>query len=214
LGLSRQYPLDVGARSPQQHQTCKFLSYDICFYHANIPSTYTLHVDVDRFLICPIQTRIEEVMVILTLVLSGATTRSLLLQNVVHKQRPTQMVISLIEVMLRIIKSRCHKLCIAYGLTFVIPRLYGWKAFPMPKALTHTMITWALTSTSLIILDIIPGFLYAHDIMRTPHGKVCNTHPHQMESMPSSFIFVVGTPILKVPSLMVWRCVYLWAGPL
>ena len=41
---------------------------------------------------------------------------------------------------------------------------------------------------------------YAHGVAGTPQGEVYDTHPHQMESMPSSTIFVVGTPILKSPS--------------
>jgi hypothetical protein len=34
----------------------------------------------------------------------------------------------------------------------------------------------------------------------TPNGAVCDIHPHQMKSMPSSTIFVINTPILKVQS--------------
>src|SRR6202048_4534206 len=40
----------------------------------------------------------------------------------------------------------------------------------------------------------------AHGVAGTPHGEVRDTHPHQMESMPSSTIVIVGTPILKLPS--------------
>ena len=53
----------------------------------------------------------------------------------------------------------------------------------------------------------------AHGVSGTPHGEVRDTHPHQTESMPSSTILVVGTPILKLPSSMVRHCVYLRARP-
>ena len=38
----------------------------------------------------------------------------------------------------------------------------------------------------------------AHGVLGTPHGEVCDTHPHQMEWMPSLIMLVVGTPILKL----------------
>ena len=44
-------------------------------------------------------------------------------------------------------RSPCHNLCIAHGLTLVTSNLNGWEAFPMPRALTHTKITWALSPT-------------------------------------------------------------------
>src|ERR1700738_4022088 len=53
----------------------------------------------------------------------------------------------------------------------------------------------------------------AHGVSGTPYGEVHNTPPHQTESMPSSTILVVGTPILKLPSSMVRHCVYLRARP-
>ena len=53
----------------------------------------------------------------------------------------------------------------------------------------------------------------AHGVSGTPHGEVRDTHPHQTESMPSSTILVVGTPIFKLPSSMVWHCVYLRVRP-
>jgi hypothetical protein len=53
----------------------------------------------------------------------------------------------------------------------------------------------------------------AHGVSDIPFGEVRDTHPHQMESMPSSTILVVGTPIRKLPSSMVRHCVYLRAQP-
>jgi len=53
----------------------------------------------------------------------------------------------------------------------------------------------------------------AHGVLGTPHGEVRDTHPHQTESMPSSTILVVGTPIRELPSSMVRHCVYLRARP-
>ena len=53
----------------------------------------------------------------------------------------------------------------------------------------------------------------AHGLSGTLYGEVCDTHPYQMELMPSSTILVVGPPILKLPSSMVQHCVHLRARP-
>jgi hypothetical protein len=53
----------------------------------------------------------------------------------------------------------------------------------------------------------------AHGVSSIPYGEVRNTHPHQTESMPSSTILIVGTPIGELPSSMVRHCVYLRARP-
>ena len=62
-----------------------------------------------------------------------------------------------IEVFLSILESACHKLCIAHGLTLVTPSLCGWEAFPMPKARTHTRITWALSTTAPQVMGVTLG---------------------------------------------------------
>jgi hypothetical protein len=53
----------------------------------------------------------------------------------------------------------------------------------------------------------------AHDVLDIPLREVRDTHPHQTESMPSSTILVVGTPILELASSMVRHCVNLRARP-
>jgi hypothetical protein len=53
----------------------------------------------------------------------------------------------------------------------------------------------------------------AHGVLDIPYGEVHDTHAHQTESMPSSTIFVVGTPIHELPSSIVWHCVYLRVRP-
>jgi hypothetical protein len=55
------------------------------------------------------------------------------------------------------------------------------------------------------------GPFCAHGVLGIPFGEVCDTHPHQTESMSSSTIFVVGTPIHELPSSMVRHFVYLRA---
>jgi hypothetical protein len=59
----------------------------------------------------------------------------------------------------------------------------------------------------------LQGPFCAHDVSDIPFGEVSDTHFHQTESMPSSTILVVDTPILKLPSFMVQHCVYLTARP-
>ena len=54
----------------------------------------------------------------------------------------------------------------------------------------------------------------AHGVAGTPQGEVRDTHPHQMESMSSSTILVVGTPILKLPSSLGVALCFLRARPL
>ena len=42
------------------------------------------------------------------------------------------------------------------------------------------------------------GLSCTHGVAGTPHKAVRDTHPHQMESMSTLTILVVGTPILKL----------------
>jgi hypothetical protein len=83
----------------------------------------------------------------------------------------------------------------------------------MPGALTHTRITWAFSPSPPQVSGVTPGspmcpWCFGHPLWRgTRHP------PHHTESMPSSTILVVGTPILELPSSMVRHCVYLRAQP-
>src|ERR1700738_3418976 len=118
-----------------------------------------------------------------------------------------------IEVILSILELPRHELRIADGLTLMPPSLRGWEAFPTPGALTHTRITWALSPTVPRVPGVTPGsplcpWCFGHSSWRGARHS-----PHQTESMPSSTILVVGTPILKLPSSMVRHCVYLRARP-
>ena len=65
-----------------------------------------------------------------------------------------------------------HKLLIAHGLTLVIVSLHGWEVFPMPRALTHTRITWALSPMGPEIWVSLWGPPCAHGVAGTPHGEV------------------------------------------
>src|ERR1700684_2358096 len=84
------------------------------------------------------------------------------------------------------------------------PSLRGWEAFPTPGA---------LTPPAPQVPGVTPGSPLCPWCFGHPFGEVRDTHPHQTESMPSSTILVVGTPILELPSSMVPHCVYLRARP-
>jgi hypothetical protein len=114
---------------------------------------------------------------------------------------------------LSILEWARHELRIAHGLTLMTPSLRGWEAFPTPGALTHTRITWALSPPAPQVPGVTPGSPLCPWCFGHPFGEVRDTHPHQTESMPSSTILVVGTPILELPSSMVRHCVYLRARP-
>ena len=59
-------------------------------------------------------------------------------------------------------------------------------------------------------LGVIMKSPCTHGVADTPHREVCDTYLHQMESIASLIIFVVGIPILKLPySLDVALCI-LW----
>ena len=111
-----------------------------------------LHVDADGLLTCPIWANIEEFMHVQTLPVPGANPQPLLYQGAVLGQRPTQITITPslhlgLRCFMSILESTRHKLRIADGLTLVHPGLCGWEVFPMPRALTHTRIIWALSPT-------------------------------------------------------------------
>ena len=82
----------------------------------------------------------------------------------------------------------------------MISNLYGWELFSTPQAFIYIRITWAIPPMAPQFLGVILGSLYAHDVARIFHGKVRNNHPHQVEPVPSSTIFVIDTPILRLPS--------------
>lgn len=46
----------------------------------------------------------------------------------------------------------------------------------MPKALTHTSITWAFSPTVAQVLGVTPGPPCAQGVSGTPHGEVGNTN--------------------------------------
>ena len=61
-----------------------------------------------------------------------------------------------------------HELRIAHGLTLMTPSLHGWEAFPTPRALTHTRITWALSPSAPQVPGVTP---------RSPLCLWCFGHP-------------------------------------
>ena len=79
------------------------------------------------------------------------------------------------EVFLSIPEFRRHKLLIAHGLTLVTPGFRGWEAFPMPRALTHTKITWTLSSMAPQVPGVTLGSPYDYGISGTPHREVCDS---------------------------------------
>ena len=113
-----------------------------------------------------------------------------------------------------ILESPHHELRKADGLNLVPPCLCRWEAFSTPRALAHITITWALSEQRHKCQVSFPGPPCAHGVLSTSHGEVCDTHPYETESMPSSTILVVDTLIFKLPSSMVRHYVYLRARPL
>ena len=115
-----------------------------------------------RHLTYPIQENIEEIMYVQTSAVPGATPRPPQFQGAVLEQRPTphchiSKLTPPIEVFLIIFGSSHHELRIIHGFTRMTRSLHGWEAFPTPRALTHTKITWALLSKALQVPDITPG---------------------------------------------------------
>jgi hypothetical protein len=114
---------------------------------------------------------------------------------------------------LSILESSRHELCIVHGFTLMTPSLHGWKVFPMPGALIHMRITWPSHHRRRKSQVSLRGSFCAHGVLGIPYEEVCNIHSHQTESMPSSTIFLIGTPILELPFSMARHCVYLRARP-
>ena len=67
-----------------------------------------------------------------------------------------------------------------------------WKTFSTLEALTYIRITLAFGPMVPQVLGVTTGSRCAHGVAGIIHGKVRNTHPHQMKSMPTSTILVVG----------------------
>jgi hypothetical protein len=58
---------------------------------------------------------------------------------------------------LSILESSCHELRITHGLTLMTPSPRGWEAFPTPRILTHTRITWAFSPPAPQVPGVTPG---------------------------------------------------------
>ena len=76
-----------------------------------------------------------------------------------------------IEVLLSILEFKRHKLHIGDGLVLVPLSLHGWEAFPTPRALTHTTITWTLSLTRPQVFGVTPGsplcpWYFGHSLWR------------------------------------------------
>ena len=55
------------------------------------------------------------------------------------------------------------------------PSLRGWEAFPMPGALTHTRITWALSPPAPQVPGVTPGSPLCPWCFGHPFGEVRDT---------------------------------------
>jgi hypothetical protein len=60
-------------------------------------------------------------------------------------------------VFLSILESSRHELRIVHGLTLMTPSPRGWEAFPTPRALTHTRITWTFSPPAPQVPGVAPG---------------------------------------------------------
>ena len=117
-----------------------------------------------------------------------------------------------VEVFLNILESLTHELRIAHGLTLVTPSLRAWEALSTPRALTLRSLgpSHQRHHKSQVSLWGPPCAL---GVLGSPYGEVCDTHLQQTESMPSSTILVVSTPMLKLPSSAVRHCINLGGNP-
>ena len=76
-----------------------------------------------------------------------------------------------------ILESSCYELRIADGLILMHSSLRGWEAFPTPRALTHTRITWVLSPKALQVPGVTRGSPCAHGGLGTSHREVRDTSP-------------------------------------
>jgi hypothetical protein len=125
---------------------------DLWYSHATTPSSSTLHVNADGLLACPIWASIEDY-ACSNLGSPGSHSQATDVPGFCPGTSPHSIchiseLTPPIKVFLSILKHARHKLCRAYGFTLVTPNLFGWEAFPTPRALTHTRITWVLSPTA------------------------------------------------------------------
>lgn len=109
-----------------------------------------------------------------SLVAFGRTLRKLCnycIRALFRNNTPLKLILP-IEMFLSILEFSRHKLRIAHGLTLVSPSLCGWETFPMPRALTHTRITWAPSLTVPHSRVSLRFSLYTHGGLGIPNGQV------------------------------------------
>ena len=110
-----------------------------------------------------------------------------------------------------------HKQHIAHALMFVTLSLSGWEAFPMPRALIHTRITWALSPTTPQVLSVPPGSYLCHGVVSIPYGEVRDIHPHQTVSMlhfdHSSIVILYGVALCSSKGAIPTMHLQNWNSP-
>ena len=77
---------------------------------------------------------------------------------------------------------------------------------------SHTSIMWAFSPMAPQVPGVTSGSPLCPWCLGTPYGEVRDTHPHQMELMPSSIIFVVSKPIFKLPSSLGVALCFPWSA--
>ena len=92
-----------------------------------------------------------------------------------------------IKVFLRILESSRHELCKAHGLTLMTHSLCGWEAFPTPRALTHTRITWALSPIGVTSPGCHSGVPLVPMVFRAVHMVRCTTNDLSGNQYPITF---------------------------
>jgi hypothetical protein len=81
---------------------------------------------------------------------------------------------------LSILESSRHELHITHGPTFMTSSPHGWEAFPTPRALTHTRITWAFSPPAPQVPGVTSGsplcsWCFGHPLWRGLRQLRCDS---------------------------------------
>ena len=110
-----------------------------------------------------------------------------------------------------ILESSHQQLRIVDGLTLPTLSLSGWEAFTMPRALTHTIITWALSPTVAQVMGVTPRSPCAHGVSGTPRAEVRGSWTMSMNYVGLK-IRLWGTSTLMVNLTIFPWCNPKWSG--
>ena len=100
---------------------------------------------------------------------------------------------------INILEPQRHELPLALGFTLVTSSLHGWKAFSIYGISIHTKLTWILSPNGVTSLECHSSMPSVPMYCSISKKEVCDTYPQQMELIPSSIIYVVSTPIFRLP---------------